>query len=138
MAQFAKPPTATAGTHVGTSSHPSCYTFHLNPGLWPGRAVQDDPRLLDPVHTWQTPKKFLVPGFGSAYIQPLQPFGSKSLDGISLSLLLSVNLLFIIKINMLYYIIIKINILNPERKKKATVSTLEAPTCRAISRVYKP
>ena len=54
------------GSYMDTSSNPSGPASHPAPCLWPGKAVEDGPKLWDPAPTWDTRKKFLDPGFGSA------------------------------------------------------------------------
>ncbi|XP_062064518.1 aminopeptidase O isoform X5 [Lepus europaeus] len=43
--------------------------------LWPGKTVEDGPSPWPPAPMWETWKKPLAPGFGSAQLWPLQPFG---------------------------------------------------------------
>ena len=48
MAQLANPLLLALASHMGTGPYPSCSTAHPAPCLWPGKAVQDDPKPWDP------------------------------------------------------------------------------------------
>ncbi|XP_058517282.1 urotensin-2B isoform X2 [Ochotona princeps] len=45
-----------------SSSHP----YKRAPCVWPGKAVEDSQKPWDPAPAWETWRKFLAPGFGSA------------------------------------------------------------------------
>ena len=60
--------------------------FHPAPCFWPGRAVQDDARPWDPILAWETWKKFLAPGFGSAASTTVATWGgTEQTDDLSVS-----------------------------------------------------
>ncbi|XP_069908059.1 polycomb group protein ASXL1 isoform X7 [Oryctolagus cuniculus] len=49
--------------------------FQSSSLLWPGKAVEDGPSAWAPAPTWETQRKLLAPGFGSAQLWPLRPSG---------------------------------------------------------------
>ena len=60
------------GSHMGTGSNPSSSTSQPAPCLWSEKVVKNGPKLWDPAPMWETRKRFLAPGFGSAQHRPLQ------------------------------------------------------------------
>ena len=49
-----------------TGCNPGSPTSIPTPCLWPEKAVEDGPMFWDPAPVWDTWKKFMDPGFGSA------------------------------------------------------------------------
>ena len=105
VAQVVKGPhLARPGSHMGASSNPGSPTSLLAPCLWPGKAVQDGPKLWDPAPAWETRKRLLASDRHS--IGPLRSLGEWIIGGRSSSLsLLSIYIRLsnekIIKINLL-------------------------------------
>lgn len=60
----------------------------MAPWSWPGKAANNGPSPRASVHTWETQRNFLAPGFELAQLRPLWHLGSEPSVGSSLSLLL--------------------------------------------------
>ena len=59
------------GSHMGAGPNPGSPSSHPAPCLWSRKAVKDDLKPWDPAPTWETQKKLLALGFGSAQLQLL-------------------------------------------------------------------
>ena len=57
---------ARPGSHMGASSNPSSPASLPALCLWPGKAVEDSPKLWDPAPTWETWKRLLASGIALA------------------------------------------------------------------------
>ena len=60
---------------MGSVSNPGRLASHSAPCLWPGKAVEDGSKPWDPAPKWETRKRLLAPGFGSAHLWRLWPLG---------------------------------------------------------------
>ena len=61
VAQVVKSPRlARPGSHMGASSNPGSPASLPAPCLWPGKAVEDGPKLWDPAPAWETRKRLLA------------------------------------------------------------------------------
>ena len=45
---------------MGAGSNPGSSTSYPAPCLWPGKAVEDGPKLWDPAPVWETQKRLLA------------------------------------------------------------------------------
>ena len=61
VAQVVKGPRlARPGSHMGAGSNPSSPASLPAPCLWPGKAVEDGPKLWEPAPAWETRKRLLA------------------------------------------------------------------------------
>ena len=76
VAQVVKGPCLLSpGSHMGTGSNHGSPASLPAPCLWPGKTVEDGPKLWDPAPTWQTQKKLLAPGLELAQFWLLRLLG---------------------------------------------------------------
>ena len=74
VAQVVKGPRlARPGYHMGAGSNPSSPASHPAPCLWPRKAVENSPKLWDPVPVWETWIRLLASDRHS--IGPLRSLG---------------------------------------------------------------
>ena len=74
VAQVVKGPRlARPGSHVGAGSGPGSPASLPAPCLWPGKAVEDGPRLWEPAPAWETRRRLLASDRHS--IGPLRSLG---------------------------------------------------------------
>ena len=70
VAYLVNPPPAVPGSHMGTGFYSQLLLFQSSSLLWPRKAVEDGPSAWAPAPTWETRRKHLAPGFGSARCRP--------------------------------------------------------------------
>ena len=87
VAQWLRSSPFTPGIPYGASSNPSSPTSLPAPCLWPGKSVEDGPKLWDPALAWETWRRLLA--LDRHRISRCTHIGSESSDGrcSSLSLL---------------------------------------------------
>ena len=73
VAQVVKVLALHARHHMGAGSNPGSPTSHPAPYLWPGKAVEDGPKLWEPAPAWETRKRLLASDRHS--IDPLRSLG---------------------------------------------------------------